>query len=67
MCSLYPGARAALLKHVSGNEGGLPPSLIGLRPLFEGLAAAIGVLMKNCCHRTLSFPSFRSFNILLSK
>ncbi len=60
-------ARAALLKHVSRNEGGLPPSLIRLRPLFDGFAAAIGVLTKNYCHRDFIFPSFRSFNILVSK
>ena len=50
-----PGAGTTLLKQVSRNESGLPPSPIRLRPLFEGLAAAIGVLMKNFCHRTFNF------------
>ena len=48
-----PGARAAVQKQVSWSDGGLPPSSICLRPLFKGLAATIGVLTWNYCHRSL--------------
>jgi len=58
-------ARTTFLEQVAGNKGGLPQTSVRLRPLLEGLAAPVRILMKVSGHRVLSFS--RNFEITPSK